>query len=758
MMKLFVRCGAPLALLSLFQSKFNIDDHGGRGAVGECLAVPFNKKARVSAEVVEHPRAPHADEAPENDGDPEHTRDPCQSFAGHSLQPAQSAKNREKPRKRGSSVSKEVRAVDSFPTYDEERRASPFYSPCSTTSTRKKRTGFGSADEHLLELEANNGESASAKSLKKKVNVNDKRKDTSSSHDEHDDPREPYEVRLRDGAIMPLVAFGTGSTGSFTREGENALQTAILEGGVRHVDSAMYYGEKRLGQVLQRIFLAEKGRFKRKDLLITTKVEPTDPRIQKVLRSGWGGNEGQQTLVEGVPVLEANEAHNVENRGATAACGKHKIFTHSEDESESAQRGSHEHGRGEVRVASCKTKSTMSERKHERKHEDVDLNADRNHVEEWKDLEAQHYRQHHRQQDLNRVVADMVKRSLRDLGVDQVDLLLAHSAPMRESDLIRFYRSLLHCQKDLKLTRSVGVSNFAIHHLERLRKNLHPGLMPVVNQIQFHPFFRGMMGDRILEQMQVDEHSRSASAHRTIMDYCKDQGIVITAYSPLQPLQVLAIQDNRQGSTSTAAEAQLLQWGASKSVLKEWRTTKKVMDGVSPADLFRWHLRSGRGVVTSTTSVARAASMMQKIYSIRSTGAVPVNEVWCSEKEMNKNCVAKQQLRIRNVIKASTSQKMSSGRKRSVGSSNRSFYSGIDKDDRQQSQSETKLPTSFSVSDVKKHNECSTTRGLGDQKQLLKSRSCLVFSKLSAANQWSDEFLHFWNFRIYFDDNGQRMN
>lgn len=57
--------------------------------------------------------------------------------------------------------------------------------------------------------------------------------------------------------------------------------------------------------------------------------------------------------------------------------------------------------------------------------------------------------------------------------------------------------------------RSVGVSNFGVHHLEGLRKAGRP--TPSVNQIELHP-----------QQRMQD-----------IVDYCHKHGIIVMGYSPL---------------------------------------------------------------------------------------------------------------------------------------------------------------------------------------------------------------------------------
>ena len=57
--------------------------------------------------------------------------------------------------------------------------------------------------------------------------------------------------------------------------------------------------------------------------------------------------------------------------------------------------------------------------------------------------------------------------------------------------------------------RSIGVSNFAIQHLEGLKKEGLP--IPSVNQIELHPWMR----------------------RQELVDYCRKEGIVIMGYSPL---------------------------------------------------------------------------------------------------------------------------------------------------------------------------------------------------------------------------------
>ncbi|MDD9206019.1 aldo/keto reductase [Georgenia sp. 10Sc9-8] len=78
------------------------------------------------------------------------------------------------------------------------------------------------------------------------------------------------------------------------------------------------------------------------------------------------------------------------------------------------------------------------------------------------------------------------ERTLRDLGVDRLDLYLIHW-PLPRLDLyVETWRALVDL-RDEGLVRSVGVSNFTAEHLDRLVAET--GVVPAVNQIELHPYF-----------------------------------------------------------------------------------------------------------------------------------------------------------------------------------------------------------------------------------------------------------------------------
>ncbi len=98
-------------------------------------------------------------------------------------------------------------------------------------------------------------------------------------------------------------------------------------------------------------------------------------------------------------------------------------------------------------------------------------------------------------------------RSLEKLGLEYLDLYLIHW-PGIDTNHIEAYKALEKIYQDGRV-RSIGVSNFHVHHLENLLKETT--IIPVINQIEFHPH---------LTQEQVRA-------------YCKEHAIQVEAWSPL---------------------------------------------------------------------------------------------------------------------------------------------------------------------------------------------------------------------------------
>lgn len=98
-----------------------------------------------------------------------------------------------------------------------------------------------------------------------------------------------------------------------------------------------------------------------------------------------------------------------------------------------------------------------------------------------------------------------LEESLKKLGLDYVDLYLIHW-PVEGH--VEAYKEMELLQKEGKI-KSIGVSNYRKHHLEDLLKEVN--IVPAVDQMEFNP------------QMQDEE----------IYEFCKDNNIVLEAWSPL---------------------------------------------------------------------------------------------------------------------------------------------------------------------------------------------------------------------------------
>jgi 2,5-diketo-D-gluconate reductase A len=78
--------------------------------------------------------------------------------------------------------------------------------------------------------------------------------------------------------------------------------------------------------------------------------------------------------------------------------------------------------------------------------------------------------------------------TLRALGSDYVDLFLIHwpLPTLYDGDFVSTWQTLEEFKADGR-ARSIGVSNFAIHHLQELATETET--TPAVNQIEVHPYF-----------------------------------------------------------------------------------------------------------------------------------------------------------------------------------------------------------------------------------------------------------------------------
>ena len=79
------------------------------------------------------------------------------------------------------------------------------------------------------------------------------------------------------------------------------------------------------------------------------------------------------------------------------------------------------------------------------------------------------------------------RESLQRLNLDYVDLYLVHAPPEDISVRGDVWGAMEECLR-LGLTRSIGVSNYGINHLESMRE--YATILPSVNQIEVHPWLQ----------------------------------------------------------------------------------------------------------------------------------------------------------------------------------------------------------------------------------------------------------------------------
>ncbi|MCY3411899.1 MAG: aldo/keto reductase [Candidatus Heimdallarchaeota archaeon] len=126
--------------------------------------------------------------------------------------------------------------------------------------------------------------------------------------------------------------------------------------------------------------------------------------------------------------------------------------------------------------------------------------------------------------------------SYNALDLEYIDLYLIHW-PSGKKETNEAWKILLELEKDDRL-RSIGVSNYSIKQLEEL-KSLGDTI-PVTNQVEFHPWI----------------------FDAELLDYCKSENILLTAYSPLT--EAKRLRDKRLSELAAAyrkSPAQiLLRW------------------------------------------------------------------------------------------------------------------------------------------------------------------------------------------------------
>jgi diketogulonate reductase-like aldo/keto reductase len=101
-----------------------------------------------------------------------------------------------------------------------------------------------------------------------------------------------------------------------------------------------------------------------------------------------------------------------------------------------------------------------------------------------------------------------IDRSLQKMQLEYIDLYLIHW-PVQDLRLDS-WRAMEKAQTNGKI-RSIGVSNYMIHHLEELLDNCQ--VIPAINQFEISPF--------------------NYQSRRDVIEFCQSKNILVEAYSPL---------------------------------------------------------------------------------------------------------------------------------------------------------------------------------------------------------------------------------
>lgn len=102
-----------------------------------------------------------------------------------------------------------------------------------------------------------------------------------------------------------------------------------------------------------------------------------------------------------------------------------------------------------------------------------------------------------------------IRQSLADLQVEYVDLLLIHW-PLKDNKVaMSDYLASLKEVKALGLAKQIGISNFTVAQMQQAIDILGTDVI-YTNQVEVHPYLQ----------------------NRKVVDFCRDNGIIVTGYMP----------------------------------------------------------------------------------------------------------------------------------------------------------------------------------------------------------------------------------
>jgi len=156
-----------------------------------------------------------------------------------------------------------------------------------------------------------------------------------------------------------------------------------------------------------------------------------------------------------------------------------------------------------------------------------------------------------------------VAKTLKETGLEYIDLMLIHAPYGGSAARKGAWKALVEAQEAGKV-RSIGVSNYGVHHLEELKKHIKeledergPGKGGVISvgQWELHPW----------------------CARKDITEWCFANGVIVEAYSPLvraQRLDDKLLKPIVKRSGKTAAQI-LLRWSLQKGFVPLPKTVTK---------------------------------------------------------------------------------------------------------------------------------------------------------------------------------------
>ncbi|MDR2841407.1 MAG: aldo/keto reductase [Paludibacter sp.] len=163
------------------------------------------------------------------------------------------------------------------------------------------------------------------------------------------------------------------------------------------------------------------------------------------------------------------------------------------------------------------------------------------------------------------MVEQAIRHSLNDLQLDYLDLYLMHWAiafrtgcdyANSPADLVPLpempYQTTWAAMEKLRekgLTKHIGVSNFSIKKLTNLQQSAT--IAPEVNQIEIHPYFQ----------------------QNKLSDFCNDNNILLTAYSPLGSRHLINSDNDIQHNATIAQIAEKHACSATQVILA-WGITR----------------------------------------------------------------------------------------------------------------------------------------------------------------------------------------